>query len=280
MKKLCLLYGNCQMDGVAHFLRKTRMADDFDFVIVHNWQLMMGEQLPKVLYESLPKAHVVVYQPCRGYDCRDKSQVPGTHELLNRAPRAKGISFAYQFNHGFFPLVKLSDGRNGWITSDQVKRRVDGIDRRDPIGFSRARVIVDYQSGNLAFDCCRRFIECIAEQGRREKETDVRMVPWIVQEYRRQRLFLTHNHPTSALFAELATQIHFHVYGGVETAMSARVGEMRIANCDENEAKMNGVMPLHPAVVNEMGLEYFPTDGATEYYRTQLEQMIKESMAW
>lgn len=268
MKKICVLYGNCQMDGLAHFLRKTRMGEEYECTIVHNWQVLMGEQSPKLLLESLPRAEVVIYQPCRGYECVDKSQMPGTHELLSQlAPLATHISFAYQFNHGFFPLVKLGEGWDGWISSDYWKVGAKA---------KRPRIIQDYFSDAYPFDCARRFIECLAEQARREQETDIKMVPWILQHYIKLRLFLTYNHPTSALFMELASQVIEHVYQGQGFAITGAILDIKLPPADENEANMNGVMPIHPAVVRELGLEYQPTDGSIEYYRDLLEQMIKE----
>lgn len=280
MKKLCTLYGNCQMDGCRHFLAKTRMGEEYEFQTFHNWRLMLNEEeTAKELLHFAKESDVFIYQPCRGYECKDGTKVPSTDKIITTlASRAKSISYAYQFQTGFFPIIKVGDGWDGWITGEHVKKRLREVIKGHYNG--AAGMTIDYYSDHLQFDCARRFIECLAEQARREEETDIKMVPWILQNYRKQRLFLTYNHPTSALFAELAKRIYCVVFD----ALTDHFDGVRLIDwygkeipwTGENEANMNGVMPIHPAVVRELGLEYQPTDNSIEYYRDLLEQMMRE----
>ncbi len=60
--------------------------------------------------------------------------------------------------------------------------------------------------------------------------------------------------------------------------MYARFGEALLNNSvDENEANMNGALPVHPAVVRELGLAYGSTIGDDDPYRKIMEQMISEA---
>lgn len=271
------LYGNCQNDGLLHFLRKTRLADEAQFKIWHNWRIiLLEEESIAGLVDSLPDADVFIFQPCRGALCTDGKMIPNTDELCRLAkPDCVRISYSYVFNMGFFPLLNVSPGPDGWITAALLKQRTWG-----PDSLSRHHDLMrDYNAGRLHFDCAKRFVECAAEQSKREQETDIKMVPWILQNYRKQRLFLTQNHLTSAVFAELARQILWKVYGPMGSWQTQRKDGLTwktidIPWTDQNEAQMNGVMPVHQAVVDELGLEYPATEGAHEYYRDLLEKMM------
>lgn len=277
MKKLLCSYSNCQGSGIIHFLKKTRMSDEFDFVQHNNWQILMLEKPLQALLDDAKRCDVFLYQPCKGYTCTDGTIVPPA-DHIPRPATSRDISYSYQFNHGFFPLVKVGEGWDGWITGEHVKKRLREVIKGHYNG--AAGMTIDYYSDHLQFDCARRFIECLAEQARREEETDIKMVPFILENYRKRRLFLTYNHPTSALFAELAKRIYCAVFD----ALTDHFDGVRLIDwygkeipwIGENEANMNGVMPIHPAVVRELGLEYQPTDNSIEYYRDLLEQMMRE----
>lgn len=272
MKKLLCSYSNCQGSGIIHFLKKTRMTDEFDFVQHNNWQILMKEKPLDAMLEDAKRCDVFLYQPCQGYTCTDGTAVPGTGLISNAyaGASAKRISYSYQFNHGFFPMVKLGAGWDGWVSSEEMKQFAKhATDRQAHDHLIKAY----FGEARIGYDCARRFVECMAEQARREQETDIKMVPWILQNYRSSRLFLTYNHPTTILFCQLALEVYSRVYGDNNAARMYNEFQMPK---DENEANMNGVMPIHPAVVRELGLEYQPTDGSIEYYRDLLEQMIKE----
>lgn len=273
MKKLCVVYSNCQGDGLIHFLKKTRMGRDYEFVIWHNWQLMMGEQDTEDFrgcIAGLGKCGgVFIYQPTAGYPDKQGRPVPSTQELFAGPlllSDVKGISFAYQFNHGFFPIVNMGNGYEGWISSPEVKFRA-ATTKGDQ--WLKSELIKDYFAGKLRFDCGRRFIECLAEQSRRERDVDLKMVPFILSSYKKHRLFLTYNHPTSPFFAYLAALVLEKVYGECKD-----LDILLMQTPDDNECQMNGVQPVHPAVVHELGLEYAPTDNAMEYYQAFLESLI------
>lgn len=261
MKKLFVVYGNCQADGLVHFLKKTPLANDFDFAIWHNWQIIMREQPLAGLLADLPRADVLVYQPCKGYLCTDGVQVPGTDALIAKElrPGAKVLSMAYLYNEGFFPIIKVGDDLNGYITSKSVK----ALAAR---GMATADLLA--MDGILDYDCARRFAECLAEQSRREETTDIKMVPFILAHFQKQRLFLTQNHPTSALYAELAKQ--------VAGLINLDLAWADIPISSENEVGMNGTLPIHPAVVAELALQY-PPDTDLSYYRTLLAELVTKS---
>ncbi len=255
-----VLYANCQSDGILHFLKKTPLADGNNFSLWYNFRLILLEQDRNACFQALSAADLVIYQSTHALDCRDGFQIPDSETLFKQClkPGTPTISFSYQFSSGFFPILKVAPGFDGWITSHEVR---DIVRRKIP---DPSHVLRYFDNDELEYDCARRFIENLAEQSRREQTCDVKMVDWILANYQTQRLFLSQNHPASALFAELARRI-------------LKTQEM----CDPdpisffgvNDAGLPGEMPVHPAVVRELGLKY-GSSGDQQVFRTLLEQMV------
>jgi hypothetical protein len=269
-----VFYCNCQADGILHFLKKTPLAAGNHFSIWYNFRLILLEQDRNACFQALAAADLVIYQPTTALDCRDGFQVPDSNTLFDQCLRhgTPRISFSYQFNHGFFPILKVAPSFDGWITGEDVKQRVRRAGTWDDLS-SEKPIFRDSggQGHYCSFDCARRFIECLAEQSRREQTCDVQMVDWILANYQTQRLFLTQNHPASALFAELARRIYAHA-----VCMKGLYHNMpEIPFFGVNDAGLPGEMPVHPAVVRELGLKYGAI-GDQRVFRTLLEQFVKD----
>lgn len=267
MKPLLLFYANCQADGVEWFIRKTPLADQLEIKTWHNWRVLMLEEPLARLMADAARAAIFIYQPCKGYICTDGVTVPTTDEIIARVlrPDCVKISFSYVYNTGPFPILKYAKGPDGFITGQCVRSEAKAFPKW---------LLESYDAGTLNFDCALRFAECLAEQSRREETTDIKMAPWILQNFQSQKLFLTQNHPTSALFVELAVRILWQL--GVNWPHGERMPTpTSIHWTTENEANLPGALPVHPSVVRELGLKYDadPDDGT---YRKLLEQMIQE----
>lgn len=273
MKPLICSYSNCQGGGVWHFLKKTPISDDYDLVQVNNWQVILGEQPRSLLYDSIKKAEVLLYQPTGEFLCTDGQKIPSSDELISDllSKEAMRISYSYQYSTGFFPILKVANGFDGFVTGECVKELLRRRPPDWPVG-NEDYPLRRYDVDDLCYDCALRFAECLAEQSRREAECTIGMTDFILANFQKQRLFLTQNHPTSALYAELARRIAWHIDptdGDLDQVPAIPI-------VSENEAGMNGTLPVHPAVVRELGLKY-PADADCSVYRTMLEQMIKEA---
>lgn len=211
-------------------LKKTPLAETFDFVQHNNWQSILGEVNPEDLLRDAAKADVFLYQPSGPIKNLDISTEEITERIVPKS--AVKLSYAYNFNSGFFPIVL----HGGWHTSHEViEKATRGID-----------VVSLYDEDRLFYDCARRFAENLAEQSRREETCELKFAPYILQNFQREHLFLVCNHPTSTLFAHMART--------VLTAMGEDSGPIPIVH--PNEANLPGWHPIHPAVIRELGLQY------------------------
>lgn len=257
MKKLFVSYANCQSIGIFHFLKQTRLVEEYEFKLWNNWQIVLKEQDPAGLFEDARRADVFLYQPTDSL-----YGALSTDAFCNEVvPKdCIKISYPYVFNSGFFPIVKHGRWFTGadWITEAKA-------------GATDLLEIYDRHTGNPrawhpSFDCARRFSENLAEQSRREEDCTIRLVPWMLQNFQTKHLFLLCNHPASALLVELAKRVmeivaapddHIFTYDG------------------PNDANLPGWHALHPAVKRELGITYDAPGGDMEFYRTLIKELAQ-----
>lgn len=249
------LYGNCQMDGVAFFVRKVHPA--WDIRVHRNYQLMLGETAVQPLLDDVADCDVFIFQPTVAFDGKG-GHVPSTDDLEKSCRAgAKRLSYAYLFNTGFFPICK--SGR--WWTGDKLVRWASELNNPKDL-----LVLWDCMSDKLWFDCARRFAENLAEQSRREIGCTIKMAPWILENFQTQHLFVLHNHPASALFVELAHRVLLLIDPALDGPM---------AFDHPNQANLPGYHGVHPAVVRELGLQYEPDRRGEdmEFYRALITEL-------
>lgn len=264
MKHLCLIYSNCQGEGMLHYLKKTAMAERFDFVIFQNYRLILLEESREAFFNAVAQANLILFQPTSDLECIDKFVVPSTSELF-AGNGCRRISFPYSFNHGFFPLVKHGE----WHTSEYLKERVALAKSKGVLGFAADALFKDFNADRLHYDCALRLVTCLAEQARREEQCEIKLVPFIIKNFKDRRLFLSENHPTSHLFIELAREVVNRTLGHI-------YWNFLDANGD-NEIGLPGELPVHPKVIQELNLHYPATEKAHDFFRGWLEQMVNES---
>lgn len=246
MKPICCIYANCQAGGLAHFLAKA--AFPYDIEVFHNYQLILGEQSPAALKESASRCDLFIYQPTREMKHGELSAEYYIEKVIPKHARA--VSFAYQYNYGFFPLIGHGDGVLGTEYIESFLKTN-----------SLHTVLGAYDQGVMDFGLWPRFLYCAHEQAKREMECDIKMTDWIVQN-RHKRLFLTFNHPCSILFAALAERVMEHLGFMIPPIQWSHY----------NEANLPCEVPMSPYVINKFGWWEEPSEHAAHYYRALLEK--------
>lgn len=241
--KRCTIYANCQAGGIAHFLKKARFPYEID--VFHNYQLILGEQSPEAMRESVSRCDLFIYQPTDGMKHGDLSS---DHQLTEIVPKsAQTLSFAYQYNDGFFPLIE-----HGFVR---------GAEHLNPEYWTMDREELKrlYDRCEVDFAFLKRFTACLTEQALREEECDVKTADFIWK-HTHLELFLNFNHPASALLAELARQV-FRLVTGEEPVIPIE---------HENEANLPCCMPVSRYVIAHYGWKREPHESAHEFYRDML----------
>lgn len=254
MKKLLVSYSNCQGQGAVHFLRKSPLAESFEFSHYNNYAIILKEQSAEDMLKEASRADVFLYQPTPAIQYCELSTEVIVEEVVPRD--SLKLSFGYGFNHGFFPLVHHGQ----WQAGEEIKRLA-----RE----TSAELLSRYDEEALNFDCQQRFAACLAEQRRREEKDkdDIPMAGWIEANHRQVQLFLCENHPASAYLSEVAKQVAFRIAGyPVEMPFAFN-----------NDANLPCGLLVHPAVVRELSLEYPAEEGAVQFFRDYLLRLIAYS---
>ena len=243
--KRCVIYSNCQADGLALFLPK--MGFPYEITVYRNYQLILGEQNPQHLKKDCATADLFIYQPTLPQHDEFSSDF-----MLSLLPDdCDTLSFAYIYNHGMFPLVEHNDEFRG---SEFMSPHY--------WTYSLQTVLALYDLGDIDFNLWERFLFCLTEQAKRERDCDLKLSKWMM-ENRDRRLLLAANHPTSLVFIELAEQI----MKAVGRAIPFIGGPFA-----ENETGLPCSVPHSNYVTEEFGMGNKPDPEAHTFYRLMLQR--------
>lgn len=129
------------------------------------------------------------------------------------------------------------------------------------------------------------------EEGRlisRDGHCEVQMAQWVLERFRRERLFWTVNHPTQMLLCEVLQGL-FRAAAGLEPALqNADIRKTSQVYFPAGEQLSIANIPIHPALAEELQLEWYDP-GQTfkvfgevysyeEYFREMIEYCAREAL--
>ena len=185
MKKLCLIYANCQGGALNVFLQKSdEFSSRYQTKIIENYSLIAnGSALP---VNSLRRADLFIYQPVAA-----KHGIYASDNLKKYLPpKCLTISFPYVYNDALWPLFEEG-------TKIKGKEVIVSLIEQ---GFSLKKIVELFRAGQIDFQFERRFRESIAILRAKEAVTSVKTADFIIENLGIMKLFLTQNHQTSILY--------------------------------------------------------------------------------
>ena len=199
MKKLAV-FGNCQAGQLKRMLSKLLKPSEFEVIYISNNTRTGGMKSINNILSIIENCDILLYQPL------NSSHGELSEENIKKITRDSciSISFPYIFNAGVYSLchAPMANGHSyGMIYGEQeiIKELEKGRDRNS--------IIKDYQEGKIDFNLKERFNLSIDKMEIRESSIDIKLIPFIRENYKRNKLFITHNHPTNILFIEMIKQI-------------------------------------------------------------------------
>lgn len=189
-----VVYGNCQRFGVERILKE--MLGEGNSIHAFSNSEFAGTTLDNNKMNSLfENADIIVFQPLTDKHFFSETKI--------RSYAAKCIAFPYFFNSGYAslayaPAAKLNS--YGKLYSEGVL--LDLFEK-----CSLNDVLKLYKLGKIDFDLERRFKNCLEEMQSREQNCEVKLSDYINKYYRKTLLFVSLNHPTFPIFAEIGNQI-------------------------------------------------------------------------
>jgi Polysaccharide biosynthesis enzyme WcbI len=258
-----VIFGSCQGHALARLT--VGALPRWRYQVLFYWNPAGARRRRPVaeILEALAAADYAIYQPL--------SEV---HGELAAEPLARTVARVPEV--ATFPRI-LNDGAQSLSRANpRAPELVFGqryVLELLEAGVDLAEVRRRFAAGEIDFEQRPRFdlaLERLAQQ-ERSRHCTLRASEFIAAEHRRRRLFLTHNHPTTALVAELAAQLR------AQHGLPIDVAAIRqLAHEDPNAARLPPVpVALTPYDVAALGYEFDPDPD----WREQGEALIGEIAA-
>ncbi len=207
MKKLCIIYANCQNGLVANYLCKSELFNQTYTIRRFPVHLLMtkGTTIPD---EILQQAKLFIYQPVKDIHGKRSSKY-----LLDRLPAdCQRISFPSLYFKGYFPqYCKNPENR---ILEPQYSYGLIPHGDTNVVsmlnkGLNKAEIIKKLSDSDFySYGYLRSVLEdTLNVLAQRESELDVKVSEFIRSNYQNHHLFYTQNHPTDILGIYVVNQM-------------------------------------------------------------------------
>jgi hypothetical protein len=200
MKKI-ILYGNCQLTtGIYSYLKS---LNNFSINIIQSYTFIRNQL--KIDYDLLSCCDIFIYQPI--HERYGKYASDNIIKFLSPECIKIGIPFLYL--DAFFPLIKKNSAHG--IDGGEIINE-NSILNQDIIlkllqKYNKEEIIKMYDNDEIDFNFTERFNENINRMLEKEKLCDIKIVDFILEQYKKIKLFDVHVHPTIIIFDEIMKQI-------------------------------------------------------------------------
>jgi hypothetical protein len=243
-------FGNCQARGIATLLEML-LPDSFATPTFLSNNARTGRMRPPgEILETLNNANLVIFQPLR----RDHGELSEANVRASLDGSTRLIAFSYIFNSGVagFCYAHNAKSRHSYGKIFGEKAVIERLEQ----GAHGEQLVDDYLRGELDLHVVERFDECMNRMADREGGNEIRLRDFILDTYRDVRLFLMHNHPTTALYTEILRQLKSLTDLPIDVdALQARAAE------EDNvagHAYAPDSLPISPRDAEELGYRFDP----------------------
>ena len=249
MKKICLIYANCQNKLIAQYLNR---SPDFarQYVIhcfpVHDL-IEQGKTIPPHL---LQQADLFIYQPVKEHHGDRSSQ-----SVLKQLPAScQKISFPSLYFKGYFPQF-CKNPVNRTIKPNYpfgvIPHGDHNIISLLAEGKSEGQIVEilsspDFYSRDFLLSNVENTLQELAS---RELQLDVKISGFIRQHYQDYYLFYTQNHPSDLIGLQIVNQI-------LSAIALPKLATDLLANGSHRGVLDNFQIPLYPSVIKHLDLKF------------------------
>ncbi len=192
MKKICVIYANCQGSALLAFLQNHKAYNDkYENHLLENYQ-MIEKGLPLPI-QLLRQTDLFIYQPIKS----KHGQYATDHMQQHLPETCTKISFPYIYCDALWPLYEENDK----IVGEEIILKL--IEK----GYSLKKIIDMFCGEEINFEFAARFEKSIQILMQKEEGTDVKVSDYILDNLSKEKLFLTENHQTSSVYIHCINQI-------------------------------------------------------------------------
>ena len=203
MEKILILYGNCQITIAIKSYFESLNDIHLKIITISSFELIRNNK--NIDYNLLNSCHIFIYQPIN-----DSYGIYSSNNILLHLPvNCIKICVPFIYMDSFFPLIKKNiahgiDGGNS--TNENIILNKDIIINLLKI-YNKEKIIDMYNKNEIDFNFEKRFIENIDRMKEKEKLCNIKIVDFILENYKKIKLFCMHHHPTKIIFDEIVKQI-------------------------------------------------------------------------
>lgn len=243
--------GNCVTGAIPSFLAtSSEFNEQYEIVSVKPVFMIKTAQDIEEFKNSVSQCDVLVTQPISGEKYKEMGiDTVGIKNILK--PQARFFAVPTPYFIGYFPEQFYLHDANGNLVGE-----CEGL----PAPYHNKIILYGYinkMSSQETYDMLYRdkcyenpekiLKETIAELQNREKSTTFAISDFIIQNFRKQRLFWTINHPTNALI--------FYISEQIANVLSKDDNQKYIIKNIEKEFLNGWVTPILPSIEKNLQLE-------------------------
>jgi len=270
--KQCIAFGNCQVGVLKLYLSElSPFFEEYEFHAYANWELIQNNTMAIPIHK-LKEADLVIYQPLgdeHGCYSTNKKSPDSFFNLLK--PSCQTISFPRIHNNALWPVFLKHSQRGDMYGT--IKNSVNSVDE----------LIHLYHANRLDYDFLNRLNRNYTIGKEKEEETDVKIVDFIYDNLRTHKMFLTHDHPTSIVFNNIANQICDILDIPYDYKKGLTFDENIWGLPDSVYKHKNNQYPISRYSINSLGLQYkteedsvadsFYKEETIRYFNNKLKQI-------
>lgn len=257
MKQICIMFGNCALSGVRDFLKYSTFYDKYEFHQYFNWELIQSDEL-KIPIQIIKQADLVIYQPLsdvEGCYSTNKSNPNSFFNLLK--PDCITISLPRIHNNALFPIFFKK--RNAIDIYGKINNTVNSIEE----------VVYLYDNNKIDFDFENRLKRNYEISLSKETDCDIKIADFIYNNIGKQKLFLTHDHPSTVTINEITKHLCDILDIEYDFTTVSNLGENIIGYEDSVYHRKNNQYPISRYAIDHYNFEYIKTEDADadSFYR-------------
>jgi hypothetical protein len=206
------IYSTCQGDGLVHYL-KLVVPSNYNFTVIRNYQLILNNDCIPI--NILNNTDVFIYQEMGSkwgiYSTCDSVD----NNILSHLPnKCKKIIIPYVYASWQWAII---DGleRDQTMHFNQINKTFDTrynylnkeIIQNLKKEYNLEQIFHLYDEGKIDFKYKERFENELSILRQKENNSHIKVCDFIIENYKKQQLFTTQNHPTNPVFKHMVYQI-------------------------------------------------------------------------
>ena len=207
------IYANCQGTIGLHFYLK-KLFPQWNFYIMINYGYI--KNMLKFNYSIINKLDIFIYQPLDIKHGVYSTSIDNKESVINFLnDNCIKISFPYIYNDAFWCLVPKEWDSYAIPTDKEIHGiNINGCHNSEIIlnlknnqNKTLKEILILFINNLIDFKFEERFNNTIDIFKKKETLCNIKVVDFIINNYRKKNLFLTKNHPTSYIFEHMLKQI-------------------------------------------------------------------------